>query len=498
MSLDAVLKSVSRWSNSIWKWLKQRPKRSISSLMLIAHLLGAYTAVRVIMEHRSPQGATAWAGALVTIPYVAVPAYWFFGKSDFNGYKSARESADDSFDHIYEEWLGSLPEEDLSAEDIDDRFAVLEKLVGMPFTKGNNVELLVDGEESFKAVFETLESAKDYILVQYYTIEDDQLGRKLQQRLIAKAEMGINVYVLYDEVGSSGLGSSYLKPLKDAGVVIRPFSSNIDDVVDFRLNFRNHRKMIVADGLVAVSGGCNVGDAYMGRDPDFGHWRDTNVRVRGPIVQALQVAFAEDWRWVTQKKLQGLCWTCPRDSGGEVRALCLPMGPAGKLETCALFHHAMIAAAKKRLWIASPYFVPDMPIVTGLQLAALRGVDVRILIPDETDSTLVNLSMHTYFQTMEEAGVKVYRYQKGFLHQKVVLVDDDFASVGTANFDNRSFHLNFEVNVAVQDKDFASKVAAMLEEDLDHCIPVSAKTFQEKGFFFRFAAHVSRLLAPIQ
>jgi cardiolipin synthase len=266
----------------------------------------------------------------------------------------------------------------------------------------------------------------------------------------------------------------------------------------FQVNFRNHRKIVVVDGQEAWVGGHNVGDEYLGRDPKVGHWRDTHVRVVGPAAQTLQVSFLEDWHWATDTFLD-LNWEpLPAPSGRSVAALALPSGPADDLETCTLFFIGAIQSANDRLWIASPYFVPDEQFITALQLAALRGVDVRIIVPANTDDLLANLSQWSYLEELETVGIRVFRHEKGFMHQKVLLVDDDFATVGTANFDNRSFRLNFEITLVVVDREFNEAVAQMLEADIADSRLATAGDFQAKPCWFRFAARLARLTAPIQ
>ncbi|MCB1070007.1 MAG: cardiolipin synthase, partial [Kiritimatiellae bacterium] len=277
-----------------------------------------------------------------------------------------------------------------------------------------------------------------------------------------------------------------------------PFNTRQGESNRFQLNFRNHRKIVVVDGEVAYVGGLNVGDEYLGLDPKMSPWRDTHVEVRGPVVQGVQLSFAEDWYWAAGEVLSGLNWTPRAVEGGEVVALCLPSGPADRLETATLYFLSAINHAQRRIWVASPYFVPDEQIVSALQLAALRGVDVRILIPKNPDNLMVGLSAYSYLEELEAVGVRVFRYKPGFMHQKVMLVDDLAASVGTANFDNRSFRLNFEVSMILVDPQFARTVEAMLEADFARSEPAYASELTDASFPFRLAVKVSRLMAPLQ
>jgi len=471
-----------------------RKKRFWRWIIPIAHIMGLFTSVQAIMESRTPQGAIAWGISLNTVPYVAVPAYWVFGRSKFQGYVVARQEEIIETNPIAQKLRDDITSEQFRVEAEDSFGKVLTELGRLPYTRRNHADLLIDGEATFDAIFKAIDEAEDYILVQFYIIRDDDLGRKLKNRLIARAKEGIRVFFLYDAFGSVKLPMLYIRDLNDAGIQVQEFRST-----RYQLNFRNHRKIVVVDGKVAFVGGHNVGDEYLGNLESMSPWRDTHLQISGPIVQCIQIPFIEDWHWTSGEFIRPLNWDPDKSpEGSDMEALCLPTGPADEFETCNLFFLAAINSAKKRAWIASPYFVPDEPIISALQLAALRGVDVRVLIPEKPDSKLVGLSAFSYLPDMEKADIQVYRYTQGFLHQKVILIDDDFAAVGTANFDNRSFRLNFEVTVAVHDTTFASQVDAMLRKDFSQSNLASAKDLEERGFPFRFAVRVSRLLAPIQ
>ena len=482
----------------ICRFLGRHRKRLTATFVLVAHLLGALTSVKAIMETRTSQGAIAWAISLNTMPYVAVPAYWVFGRSDFNGYVTARRTERAQFEDFWKDFETRLRERDLVAEPDREGPFVVEQLAQLPATGGNDAELLVDGDETFPSILQGIARAENYVLVQFYIIQDDPTGHDLKDALIERANAGVRCFLLYDEIGSK-LPDSYLDPLRDAGVEVRPFNTTQGDANRFQLNFRNHRKIVVVDGKEAWVGGLNVGDEYKGLDPDFGYWRDTHMRVEGPIVQSVQVSFAEDWYWAAKEILEDLNWDPqPAASGANKRMLCLPSGPVDPLETCTLFFLHAINLAEDRLWIASPYFVPDPQFISALQLAALRGVDVRILVPDEGDSKLVDLSAWSFLPELHDAGIEVYRYTKGFMHHKVTVIDDRYCTIGTANFDNRSFRLNFEVTMGVDDEEFTGEVAEMLEEDFANARKVAEGEFDDKSSWFRFWSRVSRLTAPIQ
>ena len=260
-----------------------------------------------------------------------------------------------------------------------------------------------------------------------------------------------------------------------------------------QINFRNHRKVVVVDGHSAYIGGHNVGEEYVGRHPRLTPWRDTHLHIQGPAAMATQLAFVEDWYWAT-RQVPELDWVPNTVCTPGQRVLILPTGPADVLDTCVLFFVQAINTAQQRIWITSPYFVPDEMVVAALQLAALRGVDVRIMLPEHPDHRLVYLAGLAFVQETVSAGVQLFRYQSGFLHQKVLLVDNDLAAVGTANLDNRSFRLNFEFTALIADHAFAAQVADMLSSDFAHCRRVAADELEVRPLAVRVAARAARLL----
>ncbi len=469
----------------------------IAVFVVTMHALGLLSAFKAVMESRTAQGAIAWVIFLLTMPYVAVPAYWIFGRSRFQGYVKARDyvlkEGSDILDRLREAMGRCRPP-------LDKRHAVsaAEAMADTPFTGSNEVELLIDGDATFASILEGIERARKYVLFQFYIIHDDDLGRRVQHRLIEKARSGVPVYFLYDEIGSHSLGSEYLRTLQEAGVRISSFGSRQGWANKFQLNFRNHRKVVVVDGKEAWIGGHNVGDEYLGKDPAFGHWRDTHLRFAGPAVMGAQLSFAEDWYWATGTTIPELDWTPRPSDRGDASVLVIPTGPADRMETAELMFLHAINVARKQLWIASPYFVPDDAVVFALQLAGLRGVDVRILIPDRPDHLIVWLSAFSYFAEAGKTGVRFYRYTEGFLHEKVMLIDRQVATVGTANFDNRSFRLNFEITAVVEDGAFVEKVEAMFLDDFAHSELQPADIMRHKPFWFKTVVRLARLAAPVQ
>ncbi len=478
-------------------YVRMRKKRFIALLITLAHVAGALTSVEAISQPRSSQGAVAWAVSLNTIPYFAVPLYWMIGNQAFSGYETKRHATRSETSPLVNLTIDQVNSGGFALKD-DGVHRLQERISNLPATTGNAVELLHQGEAIFDSILEGIRMAETYVLVQFYIVRDDDLGRRFQAALIAAADRGVRVHFIYDGIGSHKLPGSYLSALRDAGVAVNGFNKLTGLMTRFQINFRNHRKIVIVDGRHAWVGGANVGDEYLGMDSDYTPWHDTMIKITGPAVQLIQVPFLEDWFW-TDGELLELDWT-PQAApdGTDLTVLCLPTGPADELETCALYFLNAINNATERVWIASPYFVPDEQIVSALQLAAMRGVDVRVILPENCDSTLVRWSGWSYIAPLESAGVKVYRHIDGFLHRKVMLVDRHTSSIGTANFDNRSFRLNFEIIMEVHDESFAREVEAMFLRDLEGSRLASSEELAARSFVFRLAVRVARLLSPLQ
>lgn len=463
--------------------------------IFMVHLLGILSAVLALLSSRTSQGAIAWILSLITLPYVAVPAYWIFGQPRFYGYVSARGERDSVLRRVLARYREPL--EPFVAETRDPDVRAVEQLAQMPMTSGNRAELLVDGEATFASLFDGIERAEEYVLIQFFIVRNDALGIELKQRLQRVADRGVRVYFLYDEVGSHKLNEGYLRDLASSGVEVSAFRSSRGFRHRFQLNFRNHRKVLVVDGREGWVGGFNVGVEYLGQHPRHGAWRDTHLKLTGPSVLGLQEAFWEDWHWATGEVIT-LTWT-PQVSCHEChKVVIVPSGPADRQDTAGLLVQHAIHSARERFWVTSPYFVPDQGVQDALRLAAMRGVDVRIMIPEHPDHLLVFLSAFSFLPDMLRAGVKVYRYQPGFLHQKVMLIDDSAASVGTVNLDNRSFRLNFEITAFLPDRHFAAQVRLMLEKDFANCRRVNLDEITSRPLWRKLVSRAAYLLSPIQ
>lgn len=463
--------------------------------LLVFYAVGILHVLHALMHVRTSQGTIAWVISLLTIPFLAIPMYWLLGRTRFSRNVGGRREKDGRLGIL----AASMHERLRHCEvDIpDDGFERAAQLLGgLPFTRGNDLELLIDGEAAFERIFEVIRDSQNYLCVNFFIVKNDTLGTRFQEALIERAKAGVKVYFLFDEIGSHKLPRRYLKAMEQAGIECKSFGINRHWWSRLQLNFRNHRKIVVSDGKTAFIGGLNVGDEYLGRDQRFGGWRDTHLKMCGPVVQAVQLVFLEDWFWASNQ-VPELHWDSREEAADQIAAI-IPTGPADPADSWQLVVAEAANTSRGKLWITSPYFVPDEGVLTALQAAAIRGVDVRILIPERADHLLVWLSAFTYFEQSIPFGVKLFRYQKGFLHQKVMLIDNRLAAVGTANLDNRSFRLNFEITAFSSDRKFVDEVEAMLATDFARSKEATVEEFTRKPFLSRAACRAARLLAPIQ
>lgn len=468
-----------------------------SLLVLALHATAVLFALRAIRSARTPQGALGWTLFLLVLPWVGVPAFLIFGDFRYHGMVRERRRSDAAARRARSDTDSPTPdtEDDRGAAAAPDPLRTgFEAIAERPTVSGNEVRLLVDAD-AFHALFAAIDAARTHILIETYILRDDRLGRELRQRLGARAAAGVRVRVLYDPFGSHALDRTYLDAVRAAGIEIVDFHARRGAPwrAPMRLNFRNHRKIAVIDGAIGFTGGFNFGDEYLGRDPKLGAWRDTMVRLEGPVVDQLQAVFAEDWHWATDEP-PGPPMPARRVETG-VPALLLASGPADDRETGMLYFLQAITEAKRRIWIATPYFTPDPGLMNALRLAAARGVDVRVIMADRRDHWLVWLAAFAFLDQMRGSGVRIWRYREGFMHQKIVLVDDA-AAIGSHNLDGRSCRLNFEASALVFDPAFAETVATMLEADFARA-DLHDRPLAEAPLLVRLGAPFARLFAPI-
>ena len=472
------------------------------ALIVLAHLAGLLFSVDAIMYGRTPQGTIGWSVALMILPYATVPLYLMFGARRFEGYVRARRRRRGAIAEFAVRLERTLAPHTTTLRDTNHGDTAVSKMLATPVTRDNAVRLLIDGDEFFPAVWELIDTAKAHLVVQFYIIRGDETGLMLKARLLAAVRRGVKVWLLYDAIGSSALSNDYLNELQASGVEVAGFKALRGPRMRLQINFRNHRKMVVADGHTSIIGGMNVGDEYRSLQPECAPWRDTGLMVSGPASLEGQLAFAEDW-YCSTGKLPDLNWEArsaeevtPGAGKPNARVVIAPTGPADELPTGALMVLHLISSAKSRLWIATPYFVPDLTVVEALQLASLRGVDVRIITPVTSDSFLVRMAMLSYEPEIIPSGARMYAHQPGFMHQKVVL-SDDVAAVGSLNLDNRSMRINFELMGLVADKAFVAAVEAMLLKDLKDCLEITQGSLRKQHWGVRVGARLARLVSPI-
>ncbi len=471
----------------------------IASISLALEIAGILLAIRAILIARTPQSAIAWSCGLVVLPIVAIPLFLIFGESRFAGYTLAGRKGSQKLDKAFHSIIRHM---DGYQADFTGEFREASKMANnlsrIPATSGSKIDLLIDGTETFQSIFAAIDAAKESIWVQFFIIHDDRIGGELADRLVAASRRGVECRVMFDQVGSKSLPSSWSARLRQEGVLVQSFVTNRQFGRRFQINFRNHRKLVIVDALVAFLGGLNVGDEYLGRSRRFGPWRDTHIRLEGPCVPGFQLSFLEDWNYITDEVPPFRLPKPSVEANPSPVVFPIASGPAESWSICPAVYLSIINSATRRLWIASPYFVPGSPLFFAICHAAIRGVDVRIILPQMADHLLPWLSSFTYYPKLREAGVKLWRYQPGFMHQKVLLADDDIAIVGSINVDYRSFMLNFELSAAVQDKKFADQLETMFLADFDRCAPEDLRKFEDGDLFFRLKCRAAALVSPEQ
>lgn len=461
-----------------------------AAVYFLIEVIGLLLAADAVMRTRSSQGAIAWLFSLVAMPVISIPLYLIFGRTHFYGYAEALREKEAMLEDQIAALRTSMGQEErpLEAEPTSVE-ATVKRLGGIGFTGGNEVRLLLNGGATYEAMFEAIEQAEFYVFVQFYIVKDGVTGQRLKELLIRKANQGLRILFLYDEIGCLKLVPSFFDAMREAAIEVSGFKTTQGRQNRFQINFRNHRKLLIIDGKTGFIGGHNLADEYL-------EFRDTHLEIHGPAVQQIQFAFLKDWFWAT-RRIPEFSSAVVRSGQQDSRVAILDTGPADRFFNCSVLFATSINSARNRLWLTSPYFVPDDTMVRALQAAALRGVDVRILIPGKADHHFVELASLTYYDDMKSFGVKIYRYQEKFLHQKVFIVDDTMAGVGTVNLDNRSLYLNFEATALIGDSTFVTKVEDALKADFDKSSLVEPDYFDQLNFPVKVAARVARLASPL-
>ena len=464
-----------------------------SLTILFFYVLGFLCAALAILRSRTPQGATAWVVGLVTMPFFTVPLFIIFGRSKFLGYAHRRKIQDKKISRKLCAMQNALIADEIAPTEIHPLMHSLVMLCRPGFTSHNKVKVLIDAKKVYAAMIYDLENAQKYIIFQFYIFRPDAVGKMFAEILMRKARQGVKVNFLYDEIGSE-IPAQFIKDLRSAGINVCHFNS-LRGKGRFQVNFRNHRKILIVDGQTAFIGGLNIGDDYLGHSPKLGPWRDTHVRIEGPSVIATQMIHAKDWHWSQQEDLVA-DWRI-QPALGDANILVLPSGPADEKKICLLAHIAMVNSAQKRLWIANPYFIPPESLLDAILLAALRGVDVRFILPSYSDTWIVMLASEVYISRLLDHGVIVFRYKTAFMHQKVILVDNLFAAVGSANLDFRSMFINFEITIIGQEIKFVHDVEAMLLDDFKQCKEIPWDEYKNMSLFKKISTRAANLVAPV-
>ena len=475
------------------------------SVILIANVVLACFVV--FFERRKPASTWAWLLVLYFIPVFGFVCYLIFGR-DSKKERVFEEKGNydhktyfqyllksEKYEHILESQIAALSnKEDITGFPYLNDLVMLHLNSGNWMTTNNKVESFTDGSSKFRSLIEDIRQAREYIHMEYYIFRGDNLGRTLVQELAQKAEEGVEVKLLYDGMGNNMLPAHFFDPLKKAGghaeAFLPPFI--------VRLNYRDHRKICVIDGKIGYIGGFNVGDEYLGLVKRYGPWRDTHLRIQGDAVDQIQLRFIMDWNFVSKHQVPMDSRYFPdKDQGDHVKMQIVSSGPDTSWKNIRNGYFKMINEAEKNVYIETPYFVPDDSILEALKVAALSGIDVRIIFPAHPDHFFVYWANMSYLGELLEVGVKCYKYENGFIHSKMVCIDGCVTSIGSANMDIRSFAVNFEVNAFIYDREQTEKFERDFMEDIAQSTEVTMDWYEARSPWFKIKEAVSRLISPI-
>ncbi|MFD1483784.1 cardiolipin synthase [Lacticaseibacillus baoqingensis] len=478
----------------------------IKAIVSIVIALNVIASIFTVFRERRDIAATwAWLLVLNFLPLVGFLLYAFFGrKLSHRQLDKIRAQPNAELTEALQQQRASIPpyspadsHTDASVKNMIELFQNIDNAF---VTTNNQSAIFTDGPQLFADMQAEIRQAQHHVYIEFYTFYADQLGTELLATLIEKAREGVDVRILYDSWGSMGARAAFFQPLRDAGGFAEPFLGIHSNLLDFRLNFRNHRKIVVIDGWTGYIGGFNVGDQYVGRDQKFGYWRDTHLKLEGDGVLALQQHFIQDWdATVDAHRLDVNQTHFPKHNHGlgQTMVQIVTSGPTSDLEQIKLGYLRMINSAREHLYIQSPYLIPDDSVMNALRSAIHSGVDVRIMVPHMPDHAFVYRATQYYARLLAEDGAKIYFYQNGFIHAKVITIDDTISSVGSANMDFRSFKLNFEANAFVYDRPVARQLREIFLADIAKSTLVTAADFQAMSLWLRFKQAFSRLLSPI-
>ncbi|WP_096435725.1 cardiolipin synthase [Alteribacter populi] len=460
-----------------------------------------FIAVVIFLENRNPTKTLTWLIVLGVFPLFGFLFYLMFGQNHRKRKSFTKKAIMD--EQAFYKIEGNRPLDEgqlgLMRENQQKLFRLAHQLANNPISFHTDTRVLTDGKETFTHIKRALNAATNHIHLEYYIVRDDEIGKEIKDILINKAKQGVEVRFLYDAVGCWKLSKGYIHELRDAGVQMVAFSPVKLPFFTNKINYRNHRKIIVVDTKDAFIGGLNIGDEYLGKNRYFGHWRDTHLLVRGEAVRSLQLIFLRDWYYATGEAALKPGYLSPSlpENSSEGGVQMIASGPDSRWEVIKKLFFTMITSAKRSVWISSPYFIPDEDMLSAIKIAALGGIDVRILVPSRPDKRIVFHASRSYFPELLEAGVKIYEYHRGFMHSKLIIVDNEIASIGTANMDMRSFHLNFEANAFLYRTRSVESLVSDFVYDMEHSTIIRQETFLKRSFFYRVVESTSRLLSPL-
>ena len=450
----------------------------------------------VLKENRNPIRSLAWVIALIFLPVVGMVFYMFFGRSLKGLHLISRHNRRRLMTRAAER-RADFNELSLSADERS-LARLVNSLCGSNLTINNRIEIFTTGHQKFKALIADLESARSSILLQYYIFSDDTIGNRIADILIGKARQGVKVFVIYDHVGSFSSSNRFFRRMSEAGVHIHPFFRVTFPQLANRINWRNHRKIVVVDNRIGYIGGMNIADRYARSQSEGMAWRDTHFRVEGDIIESFVLSFAIDWNFLNNNETNPI----PLDIPPCRVANCVGMqyvgsGPVLYWDNLTLTFLKTIGQAHKRIFIQTPYFLPTDSLLHALEAAAHAKVDVRIMLPGECDSKMLQYASFSYLTRCLEAGIKIYIYNPGMLHSKMMIIDDTIATVGSTNFDFRSFENNFECNLMVFDGDFNRRCREIFFSDQKECRKLSLREWKKRPLIARAKESILRLVSPI-
>lgn len=484
----------------------------MSYWILIAEILYIIAVIlvclKIIADTRSVTKTFGYVLVVLFVPVGGIIFYFFFGNNYWNTkiYSKRIFESLELAEHLRAKVISyskqTIQENAEAVKDSQELVMLLIKDIGSPLTPYNSVKLLVNGEEKFPEVLQVLKDAKHHIHLEYYIYEDDEIGRAIEQVLIQKAQEGVEVRVIYDDFGSRHIRKTLAERLRRNGVRALPFFKISYIAFANRINYRNHRKIIVVDGQTAFVGGINISERYMNRPGESKiFWRDTHIRIDGPAVQYLQYLFVGDWNFCANKRLPPTAKYFPPLSAYEKKENKIVQiaagGPDSPIPTILYSTLQAINLATREILITTPYFIPGESLIDALSMAALSGIKVKLLVPGASDSRLVNAASRAYFGDLLKVGVEIYFYQKGFVHAKTLVSDRRVAIVGTANMDIRSFDLNFEVNAIVYDSAIAQQLGAIFEDDLKSATRIDPEAWMARPWYKPLWEKCVRLLSPL-